>query len=36
MERYGKNPEFMMILQEFTKVMGANFQKIGEEDKKKQ
>ena len=22
MEKYGKNPEFMMIIQEFSKVMG--------------
>jgi len=35
LERYGKNPEFMMIMQEFTKIMGTHFQEISEEEKKK-
>ena len=36
MQRYGNNPEFMMILQEFTKIMGTHFSQLSEEDKKKE
>ena len=32
LDKYGKKPEFMMILFEFTKIMGVNLQKISEED----
>lgn len=37
MQVYGKNPEFMLIFQEFCKLMGTHFSEIGkqEEPKKK-
>jgi hypothetical protein len=25
MEKYGKNPEFLMVMQEFMKLMGGHF-----------
>ncbi|KAL4454708.1 hypothetical protein ABPG74_021913 [Tetrahymena malaccensis] len=33
MERYGKNPEFMMVFQEFCKVMGNHFQDLSTKEK---
>lgn len=32
-EKYGKNPEFMQIFQEFCKIMGTHFGEIGEKEK---
>ena len=33
MEKYGKNPEFMQIFQEFCKLMGTHFGEIAEKEK---
>ena len=30
MQTYGKNPEFMEMMIEFSKIMGSHFEKIGE------
>lgn len=35
MEMYGKNPEFMMLFQEFCKIMGTHMEHLSEDDKKK-
>jgi endonuclease IV len=35
MEKYGKNPEFMQIFQEFCKIMGTHFTDISKETPKK-
>lgn len=31
MEKYGKNPEFMQVFQEFCKMMGTHFNEIAKE-----
>ena len=33
MEKYGKNPEFMQIFQEFCKIMGTHFGEIAAKEK---
>lgn len=35
MEKYGKNPEFMQVFQEFCKLMGTHFNDISKTDEEK-